>query len=83
MYRVVFFVTVCCNTVKSTWRPLVGGGQRSGVRRGARKIFGAPLKTFFVCLFVKSPLWPQGTSARLIPGLPGVEGKEGVRGSKV
>lgn len=38
---------------------------------------------FFFCLFVKSPLWPQGTSARLIPGLPGVEGKEGVWGSKV
>lgn len=48
------------------------------------KILGAPLKTFFFCLFlfVKSPLWPQGTSARLIPGLPGVEGKEGGRGQR-
>lgn len=59
--------------MKSTRRPLVGGGQRSGVGRSTEDFF---------CLFVKSPLWPQGTSARLIPGLPGAKGKEegGVKG---
>lgn len=78
--------------------PLVGGGRRKrsearwgGAGRSSfhnrRKIFGAPLKPFFcffsVFVFIcKSPLWPEGTSARLIPGIPGLVGEEGMGGVK-
>lgn len=81
MYRVVFFChCCCCNTVKSTRRPPVGGHggrRRSGgeVRWGGALVFSQQggrflallWRLFFVCV-CQSPLWPEGTSARLIPG---------------
>lgn len=43
----------------------------------------ALLSRFFLFVFVcKSPLWPEGTSARLIPGRPGSAGREGSKVKK-
>lgn len=59
------------NTVESTRRPLVGGGQRSGLRR--TRWLSALLRTFVCGTHLTAP----GTSSRLTPGRTAVEGTPG------
>lgn len=75
--------------MKSTRRPPVGrGGEEWGRGEAGALVFSQQEEDFwrssedFFVFICKSPLWPEGISARLIPGIPGMAGKEGGSGQR-